>query len=53
MKYIIVTDIYENNFQLEVNKLLSEGWKLQGGISITHPISWNNDTVYTQALYKE
>jgi hypothetical protein len=48
--YKIIQNTYQNLFQEEVIKHLRQGWTLQGGISITHPISWNNNTVYTQAL---
>ncbi len=34
MKYVIVTGIYKNSFQVEVNEYLNEGWELVGGLVI-------------------
>ncbi len=34
MTYVIVTGIYKNSFESEVNKYLKQGWELVGGLVI-------------------
>ena len=34
MRYVIVTGIYRNSFETEVNQYLKEGWELVGGLVI-------------------
>jgi hypothetical protein len=34
MRYVIVTGIYKNSFETEVNQYLKEGWELVGGLVI-------------------
>jgi len=34
MRYVIVTGIYKNSFESEVDKYLEEGWELVGGLVI-------------------
>jgi hypothetical protein len=34
MRYVIVTGIYKNSFETEVNQYLNEGWELVGGLVI-------------------
>jgi hypothetical protein len=34
MIYVIVTGIYKNSFESEVNKYLEQGWELVGGLVI-------------------
>jgi hypothetical protein len=34
MSYVIVTGIYKNSFEAEVNQYLKEGWELVGGLVI-------------------
>lgn len=50
MKYKLVTSRDESLIEALVNKLLAQGWQLQGGISVT----WNglNPVMYAQAMVK-
>lgn len=43
------------NFIAIINSLLREGWKLQGGISVTvtQYEDYESDTAWYQALYRE
>jgi hypothetical protein len=34
MSYVIVTGIYKNSFEAEVNVYLKQGWELVGGLAI-------------------
>jgi hypothetical protein len=34
MRYVIVTGVYKNSFESEVNQYLNEGWELVGGLVI-------------------
>jgi hypothetical protein len=34
MSYVIVTGIYKNSFEAEVNEYLKQGWELVGGLVI-------------------
>ena len=34
MSYVIVTGIYKNSFESEVNEYLKQGWELVGGLVI-------------------
>jgi hypothetical protein len=34
MKYVIVTGVYKNSFESEVDQYLKEGWELVGGLVI-------------------
>jgi hypothetical protein len=34
MRYVIVTGIYKNSFETEVNEYLNQGWELVGGLVI-------------------
>ena len=34
MRYVIVTGIYKNSFESEVNEYLNQGWELDGGLVI-------------------
>jgi len=50
MEYKIVASEYRHIIMDEVNKLLQEGWKLQGGISS----SWNTTGgFFCQAMVKD
>ena len=51
MKYVVVTNWKLESFEKEVNMLLSQGWKLQGGASVT--TSLGNEKTFFQALTKE
>ena len=51
MKYVVVTNWKLESFEKEVNMLLSQGWKLQGGVSVT--TSLGNEKTFFQALTKE
>lgn len=47
-RYTVVTDSNLNDLVIKVNKLLKEGWTLQGGIAtVLHPCG---DITYLQAL---
>ena len=54
-EYKISYSILENrnkiNLELEVIKYLKEGWKLSGGITISH--SQGHTLVYAQAMVRE
>lgn len=54
-EYKISYSILENrnkiNLELEVIKYLKEGWKLSGGVSISH--SQGNTLIYAQAMVRE
>ncbi len=49
MEYIIVWGFKENDFMNKVNTKISEGWLLQGGVSVTQG---ENITIWTQAMIK-
>jgi hypothetical protein len=34
MRYVIVTGVYKNSFEAEVDQYLKEGWELVGGLVI-------------------
>lgn len=51
MKYIVVTSWKLESFEREVNMLLSQGWKLQGGVSVTTSVG--DEKILFQALTKE
>ncbi len=50
-KYVVVRKSNLNEFEIEVNKLLNDGWKLQGNISII--LNNDNATIYHQSLIKD
>ena len=57
-KVIVVSNPYEINavkqFEREVKEYIRDGWKLQGGVSVTRTDYDNNQqTVLAQALIKE
>ncbi|GAA4764586.1 hypothetical protein GCM10023230_12700 [Flavobacterium hankyongi] len=53
MEYKIVTDTSELLIEEKVAALLKQGWKLQGGISITFNAGrGNSDLYFAQALIK-
>lgn len=50
MKYKIVEESSKDYLEIEINKLLREGYTLQGGICISY--SQGNHKIYSQALVK-
>lgn len=46
MKYKVVEEIHKHDFEIEVNKLLEEGWKPLGGMIYS---GYGGDT-YVQAM---
>lgn len=44
--YIIIADSEKSEVQLQVKRLISEGWKLLGGIKYA-------DMLFVQSLYKD
>lgn len=50
MKYKIVDENYSFDLEVEVTKLLNQGWKLAGGVSIS---TFYSVMRFTQALVKE
>lgn len=59
MEYKIITTIYPNDLQKQINHLLSEGWKLHGPTTSVvkeiwaHFQKYGEDVIYSQALVKE
>jgi hypothetical protein len=59
MEYKLITKLYTSELQKEVNKLLSEGWKLHGPTTSVVKETWahfkkyGEDVIYSQALTKE
>jgi hypothetical protein len=59
MEYKLISNLYISELQKEVNKLLSEGWKLHGPTTSVVKESWSHfqkygeDVIYSQALTKE
>lgn len=53
-RYIVVTDDDYQDFIQEVNDRIAEGWKLQGGVSVT-ALSGGDDVYrrYFQAMIKD
>jgi hypothetical protein len=57
-KYIIVANVQTSEVEREVSKLLNEGWKLAGGISMTYKHEHSDHghvpghLTYAQALEK-
>lgn len=46
MKYIVISRYRKDEFAIEVNNKLSEGWQCQGGVAVA-------DDIYYQAMIKE
>lgn len=52
MKYIVIRNHHSlEDFQETINRFLENGWKLQGGVSIS--VYEYPRTAYAQALVKE
>jgi len=51
MEYKIVTQKYYQDLENEVNNLIKNGWKPQGGVAILYD-SENGRTEYYQAMVK-
>lgn len=52
MKYTIVNEWRQDVFEGKVQDLLDEGWKLQGGVSVSVN-GQSNEMYFVQALVKE
>lgn len=52
MQYMIVKEYKQNVFEVKVQDLIDNGWKLQGGVSIAVNGTYN-ETYFAQALVKE
>lgn len=50
MKYVLAINSNPVLLEYDVNRLLKEGWALQGGVSMTHN---HNQLAFAQALIKE
>ena len=50
MDYIVVEETNPNKLRVSVKNWLSEGWKCQGGVSITYRM--NASMYYAQAMVK-
>lgn len=48
MKYKVVENTFKDDFEIEVNKLISEGWKPLGGMSYSGIYGYGE--TYTQAM---
>ena len=46
--YMVITSKRPQDLDYEVNKLLRQGWKLQGGLSVNRDS--HNDCLYGQAV---
>ena len=54
MKYILITNHSEEFFLKNVNDKISEGWKPQGGVSISRDRRQGlQGMIFSQALIKE
>jgi hypothetical protein len=53
MKYIVVQNTDRQFFEREVNRLLKDGWKLQGGVSMVILEGSMEHYRYAQAIIKE
>ncbi len=51
LEYTVISRLKKNDFILEVNQKLNEGWELKGDISILQN-SYEN-TIYTQTLIRK
>lgn len=51
MNYIVVTDWLLHGFQKTITDYLKDGWRLQGGVSLTKNFA-NGETIYAQAMIK-
>jgi hypothetical protein len=49
MNYVVVTSWSVTNFEQSVMNYLKDGWRLQGGVSLTIN---NGETIYAQAMIK-
>jgi len=52
MKYKVLTAEHSSHLEVEVNKSLSSGWILQGGVSISKRMDGFHGHIYAQALTK-
>lgn len=50
MKYQVVSSANLETLESRINQLISEGWELQGGVSVS---IWKYAVRYAQAVYKE
>lgn len=52
MKYKVLFNYDTEKLEEQVNYFLKNGWKLQGGISVTFKVTGQN-LIYAQAMTKE
>lgn len=48
MKYKVIEETNRRSFEIEVNKLIQDGWKLLGGMS--YSADYDYGVTYTQAM---
>lgn len=48
MKYKVVEKTFKHDFEIEINKLIKEGWKPLGGMS--YSAGYGYGETYTQAM---
>lgn len=53
MEYQILTANSSSSLEESVNKKIAEGWKLQGGLSVTESKYIDEPREYAQAMIKE
>lgn len=51
MQYLVLTGWKLTEFEQRIELYLNDGWKLQGGVSVTTSLA--NEITYAQALTKE